>query len=71
VNAIAPASTPTPSRRKNMTAEREAALVERIPLGRLGTVEDVVPMALYLAGPESDFVTGQTFFVDGGWTVAM
>jgi NAD(P)-dependent dehydrogenase (short-subunit alcohol dehydrogenase family) len=68
VNAIAPASTHTPSRLRNMTPEREAALIARIPLGRVGTVEDLVPMALYLAGPESDFVTGQTFFVDGGWT---
>jgi NAD(P)-dependent dehydrogenase (short-subunit alcohol dehydrogenase family) len=68
VNAIAPASTMTPSRSVGMTAEREANLVARIPLGRLGTIDDLVPMAVFLAGPESDFITGQTIYVDGGWT---
>ena len=68
VNALAPASTLTPSRMSGMTPEREAALVSRIPLGRLGTVEDLVPAAVFLASPESDFVTGQTLYVDGGWT---
>ena len=68
VNALAPASTLTPSRMSGMTPEREAALVSRIPLGRLGTVEDLIPAAVFLASPESDFVTGQTLYVDGGWT---
>jgi NAD(P)-dependent dehydrogenase (short-subunit alcohol dehydrogenase family) len=68
VNALAPASTLTPSRMSGMTPDRKAALVSRIPLGRLGTVEDLVPAAVFLASPESDFVTGQTLYVDGGWT---
>ena len=68
VNALAPASTLTPSRMTGMTPDREAALVSRIPLGRLGTVEDLVPAAVFLASPESDFITGQTLYVDGGWT---
>ena len=68
VNTLAPASTLTPSRMPGMTAERQAALVSRIPLGRLGTVEDLVPAAVFLASPDSDFVTGQTLYVDGGWT---
>jgi len=68
VNAIAPASTLTPSRLPGMTPEREANLTARIPLGRLGTIDDLVPAAVFLAGPESDFITGQTIYVDGGWT---
>jgi NAD(P)-dependent dehydrogenase (short-subunit alcohol dehydrogenase family) len=68
VNAIAPASTITPSRSVGMTPERKAELAARIPLGRLGTIDDLVPMAVFLAGPESDFITGQTIYVDGGWT---
>ena len=68
VNALAPASTMTPSRGAGMTPEREANLKARIPLGRLGTIEDLVPAAVFLAGPESDFITGQTLYVDGGWT---
>jgi NAD(P)-dependent dehydrogenase (short-subunit alcohol dehydrogenase family) len=68
VNAIAPASTITPSRSVGMTPERETQLAARIPLGRLGTIDDLIPMAVFLAGPESDFITGQTIYVDGGWT---
>ena len=37
-----------------------------VPFGRMGTAEDLVAMALYLAGPGSDYVVGQTFGVDGG-----
>jgi NAD(P)-dependent dehydrogenase (short-subunit alcohol dehydrogenase family) len=37
-------------------------------LGRLGTIDDLVPAVVFLAGPESDFITGQTIYVDGGWT---
>jgi NAD(P)-dependent dehydrogenase (short-subunit alcohol dehydrogenase family) len=68
VNALAPASTMTPSRLSGMTPEREANLMARIPLGRLGTIDDLVPAAVFLAGADSDFVTGQTLYVDGGWT---
>jgi 3-oxoacyl-[acyl-carrier protein] reductase len=39
-----------------------------VPLGRLGRTEDVAYCALYLASPESDFVTGATFVIDGGLT---
>ena len=41
----------------------------RIPLGRLGTVEDVAAAAVYLASPAADFVTGIVFPVDGGMTM--
>jgi NAD(P)-dependent dehydrogenase (short-subunit alcohol dehydrogenase family) len=40
----------------------------RIPLGRLGEVEDLMGMALYLLSPASDFCTGQVMYVDGGFT---
>lgn len=70
VNAIAPAATPTPSRRDRQTPQHRRQLVERIPLGRLGEVADLVPAALYLASADSAFVTGQTLYVDGGWTAA-
>jgi NAD(P)-dependent dehydrogenase (short-subunit alcohol dehydrogenase family) len=42
--------------------------LSRIPLGRLGEVEDLVGMALYLLAPASDFCTGQIMYVDGGYT---
>jgi NAD(P)-dependent dehydrogenase (short-subunit alcohol dehydrogenase family) len=40
-----------------------------IPLGRTAECEEMVGPALFLASSESSYVTGQTFFVDGGWTV--
>ena len=42
--------------------------LSRIPLGRLGEVEDLMGMALYLLSPASDFCTGQVMYVDGGFT---
>lgn len=48
-------------------ATREAML-QRIPLGRLGEPEDLVGILLYLVSPASDFCTGQVIYVDGGYT---
>ncbi len=68
VNAIAPAPTVTDLNRKFFEDHPEdlRARVQSIPLGRLGTPEDYVGAAIFLASRASDFVTGQTFFVDGG-----
>ena len=43
-------------------------LVARIPLGRVGETQDVAGLALYLAAPISDFVSGQIIYMDGGLT---
>ena len=44
--------------------------MRKIPAGRLGTVEDIVPMALFLADDEkSSFIVGQTFVIDGGQSI--
>jgi NAD(P)-dependent dehydrogenase (short-subunit alcohol dehydrogenase family) len=45
-----------------------ARSLSRIPLGRLGEVEDLIGMAIYLLAPASDFCTGQIMYVDGGYT---
>ena len=42
------------------------ALIDPIPLGRLGTPEDLVGIVLYLASDEAAWTTGQSFIVDGG-----
>jgi len=46
----------------------KARSLSRIPLGRLGEVEDLIGMAIYLLAPASDFCTGQIMYVDGGYT---
>ncbi len=64
-NAIAPGYIET-----DMTGaldERQTtALMERIPMGRLGTPEDISGVARFLAGPAARYITGQVFAVDGG-----
>jgi NAD(P)-dependent dehydrogenase (short-subunit alcohol dehydrogenase family) len=68
VNAIAPAPTITDLNRKFFEDNPKdlEARKRSIPLGRLGTPRDYVGAAIFLASPASDFVTGQTYFVDGG-----
>jgi NAD(P)-dependent dehydrogenase (short-subunit alcohol dehydrogenase family) len=44
------------------------ALVSRIPLGRVAETEDIVGAVLFMASPASDFITGQTLYIDGGIT---
>ncbi|MGD9805156.1 MAG: SDR family oxidoreductase [Hyphomicrobiaceae bacterium] len=43
--------------------------IDRQPMGRLGTAEEVAHVAVYLASDESAFTTGQSFFVDGGFAL--
>ena len=70
VNAIAPTTTMTEFVQKTMSAnpERAERLRSRIKIGRFGQPSDLVGAAIYLASGASDFVTGQTLFVDGGFT---
>ncbi len=68
VNAIAPASTLTPTRKSLTDPARRDAFLSRIPLGRFGTPEEMAAAALYLAGPEAGFITGHTLVLDGGLT---
>jgi NAD(P)-dependent dehydrogenase (short-subunit alcohol dehydrogenase family) len=48
--------------------ELYARIVQRTPLGRLGETEDLMGALLFLASPAAGFITGQTLFVDGGYT---
>jgi NAD(P)-dependent dehydrogenase (short-subunit alcohol dehydrogenase family) len=71
VNAIAPGILRTPL--TEAYVEAEPARLERVlaktPLGRLGTPEDLVGVALLLASRASDYITGQTIVVDGGYSL--
>jgi NAD(P)-dependent dehydrogenase (short-subunit alcohol dehydrogenase family) len=69
VNAVAPTFVETPMTRPFLAdAEFRADVERRIPLGRLGRVEDVTGAVLYLASDASALVTGTSLLVDGGWT---
>jgi NAD(P)-dependent dehydrogenase (short-subunit alcohol dehydrogenase family) len=73
VNAIAPTSTLTAntSRTFRENEDRAQRLLSRIKLGRFAQPEDLVGAAIFLASPASDFVSGHTLFVDGGWHAAL
>jgi 3-oxoacyl-[acyl-carrier protein] reductase len=47
----------------------EAALLSRIPVGRLGAMDDLAGIYVYLASQLCQYSTGQSFVVDGGWQV--
>ena len=51
------------------TDKARRMFIDRQPMGRLGTAEEVAHIAVYLASEESAFTTGQSFFVDGGFAL--
>ena len=74
VNAIAPAFTSTPMLDTMTSTYRDPAQAQQklssiIPLGRLGTADDIANAALFLASEESSFMTGAVLVLDGGLTV--
>lgn len=70
VNAVGPTyfETPLVAALRN-DPERFRFINERTPMGRWGQPEELVGTVVYLASRASDFVTGQTVYVDGGWTI--
>lgn len=67
VNGVAPGTILTDFNRASLdTPERRQAVAERLPLGRIGTPEDVTGAVLFLCSPMSSYMTGQLVVVDGG-----
>ncbi len=67
VNNIAPGAVNTPINTALLADKPKLdALLANIPLGRLGSTADVASLAAFLASDEADYVTGSTYFVDGG-----
>jgi len=71
VNAIAPGLIWTPRTEAYEKAEpgRYDKILNRLSLRRWGRPEDLIGTAIFLASEASDYLTGQTIFVDGGWTI--
>ncbi|XP_065061848.1 dehydrogenase/reductase SDR family member 6-like isoform X1 [Rhopilema esculentum] len=75
VNCICPGTIDTPSLNERFAATGDAAAVKkqyietRQKSGRLGKPEEIAALAVYLATDEAEFVTGQKYIIDGGWTM--
>ncbi len=73
-NAVCPGTIDTPSLQERINAlpdpvKARKDFVERQPMGRLGTADDIIPLLVYLASDESSFASGAMFSVDGGMTI--
>jgi NAD(P)-dependent dehydrogenase (short-subunit alcohol dehydrogenase family) len=70
VNSIAPGTIRTDLVQENLNKGLldAARIRERTPLGRFGEPEEVAAVAAFLASDEASYITGQTIYVDGGWT---
>lgn len=67
INNVAPGAIETPINSKLLNdPEKLGALLKNIPLGRLGKPQDIAPIVAFLASADADYITGATFYVDGG-----
>ncbi|HEY1367283.1 MAG TPA: SDR family oxidoreductase [Gaiellaceae bacterium] len=68
VNAIAPGNIHTPMNERFFeAAEYERSMIERTPFGRVGVVEDIASVAVFLASDAARYIHGESILVDGGW----
>jgi len=71
VNCLAPGYMNTDIPREALADEKTRTLfLSKVPARRIGEPEEVGPLAVYLASAASDFMTGQTLYLDGGQTIA-
>ncbi len=66
INAVGPGATRTASLESVLTPEIEEKMLANTPIKRLGTADDIAGAILYFASPISEWVSGQTIFINGG-----
>jgi meso-butanediol dehydrogenase / (S,S)-butanediol dehydrogenase / diacetyl reductase len=72
-NAISPGMIATPGAEENLLAPDHPMrlIADAIPLGRIGTADDIIPAAVFLCSDEAAYITGANLVVDGGWSVVL
>ena len=71
INSICPTFIRTPLTESTFSnKERLKWIKEKIKLGRVGEVEDIMGAVIFLASDASSLITGSSIFIDGGWTAA-
>lgn len=74
-NCICPGTVETPSLSQRIQQSgsdletQRRAFIERQPMGRFGTPNEIAALAVFLANPGAGFITGQALAIDGGWTI--
>jgi 2-hydroxycyclohexanecarboxyl-CoA dehydrogenase len=69
-NSVAPGSIDTDIMGGRLTDERITFMLKELPVGRIGTVDDVAGVVNFLLGPEGGYLTGVTYDVNGGSHIA-
>ena len=69
VNAIAPGATATPINSWTENEQKKQEVESHIPMGRVGTAEEMAAITAFLASDDASYITGQTLFADGGLTL--
>jgi NAD(P)-dependent dehydrogenase (short-subunit alcohol dehydrogenase family) len=69
VNALSPGYIATKLTYKNNSTETIERLISGIPVGRMGTPEDVAEVASFLCSPSNQYINGQDIVVDGGYSI--
>lgn len=74
VNCISPGMVMTPATQDDIFGDPNHPMYsirDHIPLGRIGTADDIAPCAVFLASDESSYMTGANLVIDGGWSVVL
>jgi glucose 1-dehydrogenase len=70
VNGIGPGATVTPINRDWVNdPKKRAEVVQHIPMGRVGSAEEMAAVTAFLASDDAAYIAGQTLFIDGGLTL--
>lgn len=70
VNAIGPGAIDTPGASASLSDPKQReAFSKQIPWKRIGKPEDIAAGVVFLSSREAEYITGQTLFIDGGWTI--